>query len=264
MPKPRGAIPAPRHVLARIQPHAPVTQPPAEVIVFPIGLSIWGNDRYGDCVTAEEAAAKAAYSVKVGAPTLLMSDQVVLNWAAQHGVLNGAQLPEVMDWMARDGMLGPNGTVYHDGPYRTVDWTSTAALQAALAVGPVKLGVAANQLESAVHGVNGWHLIGAQTDQNLDHCISLFGYGTASRIYEAMVLPVPNGIDPASQGFIAFTWGVCGFVDQATITAICGEAYVRIPTTPETVPPTPTPPPPQPPSPLPPGTYQITGTVTLK
>jgi hypothetical protein len=264
MPKFRGAIAAPRHVLARLQPHTPAGPPPPEVLVIPGGMSIWGNDRFGDCVTAEEAAAKLAYSCQEGGAPLILSDAIVIQWANRHGVLNGAMLPDVMDAMARDGILGPDGRVYHDGPYRTVDWTSSAALQSAIAVGPVKLGVSANQLENVVQGVNGWHLIGAGVDQNLDHCVSLFGYSTAQRFYERLVLPVPQGIDPATPGFLLFTWGTVGFVDQATITAISGEAYVRLPTTPEQ--PMPSPPPPPPPGPiaLAPGTYTVNGVLTVE
>ncbi len=56
----RGAIPADRHALAAAKPYSavPVAAPPT-YLVIPQQLSFWGNDNYGDCVTAEEAFAKA-------------------------------------------------------------------------------------------------------------------------------------------------------------------------------------------------------------
>lgn len=263
MARPRGAIPAPRHVLARLMPHVPTATPPDSLIVVPPGLQAWGNHQYGDCVTAEECAAKAADSFHKRAPEILISNSIAIEWASRHGVLNGAMLPDVMDMMASDGIIGPDGTVWKDGGYSTVDWTSPDALKAAICTGPVKLGVAANQLEQAYQGVNGWHLVGASVDQNLDHCVSLFGYGTASDVFKGFVLPVPQGIDPSTFGYILFTWGTLGFVDQATVTNISGEAYVRNPTTPGLPAPPPPPTPPVNPVRLAPGTYAVNGTITV-
>ena len=56
----RGALPSPRSALATATPYsARLLGAPPEYIVIPPQLSMWGNDVHGDCVTAEEAFAKA-------------------------------------------------------------------------------------------------------------------------------------------------------------------------------------------------------------
>src|SRR5690348_17266653 len=81
---PRGAIASPRHKLAAATPHIITGVTPPNRIYVPAQLSFWGNNQYGDCVTAEEAFAKACYL-----PEILISDQTALGWASQHGFLNG-------------------------------------------------------------------------------------------------------------------------------------------------------------------------------
>ena len=63
----RGALPTPRSVLASARPYVADARlgAPAEYIVIPPQLSMWGNDVYGDCVTAEEAFAKACYQPEI-------------------------------------------------------------------------------------------------------------------------------------------------------------------------------------------------------
>src|ERR1700751_5608048 len=87
----RGALPTPRSVLAGVAPFVGKIGAPPQYIVMPKQLSFWGNDVHGDCVTAEEAFAKACYS-----PEIFISDQEVIRWAPSHGVLDGAYLPQVM------------------------------------------------------------------------------------------------------------------------------------------------------------------------
>jgi hypothetical protein len=58
---PRGAIPSPRSALAAARPHIPdpsIAVPPS-FLVWPVQMSSWNNYVYGDCVSAEEAFAKA-------------------------------------------------------------------------------------------------------------------------------------------------------------------------------------------------------------
>jgi hypothetical protein len=88
----RGALPTPRNLLAsaipfRLAPGAPVGAPP-NFILKPQQISFWGNYNHGDCVTAEEAFAKACHS-----PEIFISEQEVITWATNHGVLEGAYLP---------------------------------------------------------------------------------------------------------------------------------------------------------------------------
>jgi hypothetical protein len=106
----RGARPTPRNVLASATPYAALAGAPPNYILIPPKLSIWGNDVHGDCVTAEEAFAKACYQ-----PEIFISDQEVISWATQHGVLEGAYLYQVLDWMRNDGFR-QDGQIYDDGP----------------------------------------------------------------------------------------------------------------------------------------------------
>lgn len=223
---------------------------PAQYAVIPARLSMWGNSQYGDCVTAEECFAKIA-----DAPGVFITEQTCIQWAARHGVLNGASLDEVLDAMARDGIQAEDGKVYKDGPKLLVDYTDASALSAALYQGRVKIAVAADQIMQSVNGTggkSGWHGTNWRRDDNTDHCVSLCGYGPAKFLYEQLGQPLPAGVDPATPGYLMFTWNSIGFVDRASLLAVCREAWVRQPTTagyPK--PPEPTPAPPAPPTPAP-------------
>ena|SRR5271166_3215665 len=70
----RGALPTPRSVLASATPYAALVGAPPDYILVPPKISMWGNDVHGDCVTAEEAFAKACYQ-----PEIFVSDQEVIN-----------------------------------------------------------------------------------------------------------------------------------------------------------------------------------------
>ncbi|MGI4751901.1 MAG: hypothetical protein ACRYFB_14810 [Janthinobacterium lividum] len=82
---PRGAMPSPRHKLAAALPHQIVGTSPANVLYHLNTLSMWGNETDGDCITAEDAFAKACYN-----PKIFISEQVAINWAQAHAVLKGA------------------------------------------------------------------------------------------------------------------------------------------------------------------------------
>ncbi len=260
---PRGASPSPRWA-AFIRPHfqARIEGIPASFGTVPKQLDCWGNCDYGDCVSAEECYKLAAYSVQMGATETFVPGNTIVAWASSHGFLNGANLTDVMDAMAADG-ISVNGVVYKDGPYSSVDFTNDATLSAAIYQGPVKIGIAADQLESAVNSTNnqnGWFLTGARADQNEDHCVCLLGYGTPAQLAALLGVQVPSGVNPASRCYLLGTWGTIGVIDQSSLVNICSEAWLRTPSTipapvptPTPVPPTPppTPPPPTPPTPTP-------------
>lgn len=242
----RGAIPTPRHKLAAARPYQYVRTPPSQFAWGWVGLSYWGNDQYGDCVTAEEAFAKS-----VGASGILVPDAVVQSWACANGFLNGADLSDVLNAMETGG-FPINGSTYNDGPATSVDWTNPTVLQAAIIDGPVKIGVAADQLESVVGTTNGWFLVGASPDGDEDHCVSLAGYGPMSWLAERLGVSVPAGVDGLSLGYLLFTWDTVGIIDASSMLEITGEAWVRHPTTVIDGPaPTPTPVPPPGPTPTP-------------
>ncbi len=262
-PRPRymtGAKPSPPQVLAA----APRFTPrgigaPAQFARVPDRLSVWGNDRYGDCVTAEEAAAKIAAH-----PHVLVPDAEVIRWARAHGVLNGATLDEVLDAMRTDGLRADDGQVYTDGEKLLVNFRDRATLCSAIYQGPVKIAVASGQVMDAVNttgGRTGWAATNWRRDPRTDHCVSLFGYGPASYLYDELAKKFPGVARPASVapdefGYLLFTWGTIGFVNERSLWNVTTEGWVRNPTTagfPEPTPPPPAPPaPPEPPPPPPP------------
>ena len=223
----RGAKPSPRSRLAAAAPHIAFAAPP-NAITVPPQLSFWGNDVHGDCVTAEEAFAKACHS-----PEIFISQNDVITWATNHGVLEGAYLTQVLDFMQKDG-FAENGSVYDDGPYYSVDWTDATTLQSAISMGPVKIGIAADQIEAAwqsTGGKTGWFATGFHTDDNEDHCVSLCGYGTIAWLAQELNAQVPPGVNGADQGYALFTWDSIGIIDVPSMQAITHEAWLRNPTT---------------------------------
>jgi hypothetical protein len=190
---------------------------------------MWLNDQYGDCVTAEEAFAK---SVRV--PKVFVPDSEVLAWATQNGDLNGSDLITVLDQMRTGGFL-VGGRHYADGPATSVEWTSTELLHNAIWHGPVKVGVASAQLQSAAPESDpppsGWFCTGFTPDSNEDHCASLCGYGTLSWLAKGLDVAVPAGVDGSAPGYGLFTWGSIAIIDAQSMLSIVGEAWLRSPTT---------------------------------
>lgn len=226
----RGAIPTPRHVLARSMPLLMESRalPPPTFLIAPAKLSMWGNDVHGDCVTAEEAFAKACHNQEIFIPE---TDAVA--WATRHGVLEGAYLYKVLDWMVTDGFQEA-GLVYDDGPRSSVDWTDRNLLTSAISEGPVKIGVAADQLETAWRqsgGHNGWFASGFTQDNNEDHCVSLCGYGPLQWLAQQLGGQLPAGTDGSKPGYALFTWSSIGIIDEPSMLAITHEAWLRTPTT---------------------------------
>lgn len=198
---------------------------PTQWLWLPTQLSMWLNDVDGDCVTAEEAFAKATNS-----PELFITDDTVQAWATANNVLNGADLTTVLDLMQTAGFR-QDGNLYNDGHFNSVDWTNTTALQNAIAQGPVKIGVAADQLENVVPDppANGWIATGFTKDTNEDHCVSLAGYGEIGWLADQLGVgsPVPGG----TPAYALFTWGSVGIIDVPSMLAITAEAWLRQPTT---------------------------------
>jgi hypothetical protein len=239
----RGARPSPRHKLASTAPHRIVGDTPPKFANVPAKLSMWLNDSEGDCVSAEEFFAKAATTT----PEACATDAEVSAFVDPNGLANGADLTQVMDLVIKEGLV-IGGEKYSDGGYTAVDWTTDAVLRNAIAQGPVKIGVAAGQLQNCGAGnANGWFLLGARQDQNIDHCVSLCGYGTVADCAAAVGVAVPSGVDGTQPAYLLFTWSTIGVIDRPSLLAICGEAWLRTPTTINVGPgPIPTPPPPQP------------------
>lgn len=265
----RGAIPTPRHKLLEAVPHLVLFAPPPQFAVVPAKLDMWGNDQYGDCVSAEEAFAKATWSTYCGLAETFATAQEVESFANANGFLNGANLTDVMDVMKSKGM-SISGTTYKDGGYSGVNYSDETTLQSAVSTGPVKIAIDANALPSGAGNQQGWHATGGSPGQfpNTDHCVAIPGYGPASYLFGLLGVPVPAGFGSGTY-YLLYTWKTIGVVDHAWLMSTCTEAWVRNPTTPGQTPapaptPTPTPPTPTPtptptpgPSPIPSGPFHF-------
>ena len=229
----RGAIASPRSALAAATPHVVVVGAPPNFITVPRPISMWGNYYHGDCVTAEEAFAKACNT-----PEIFIPENDVISWATKHGVLEGAVIIQVLQWMQNDGFQ-EGSLIYDDGPYLSVNWTNSGILQSAISSGPVKIGVGGDQLNAvwnaaggtAAGGRSGWFAVGFQAENSEDHCVSLCGYGTISWLAQQLHVQVPAGIDGTKTGYALFTWDSIGIIDEPSLLAITYEAWLRKPTT---------------------------------
>jgi hypothetical protein len=202
-------------------------------------------------VTAEEAFAKSAYGTKP-----FVNPQTVIQWAGNHGFLDGAMLTDVMDAMIKNGFQ-QGSQLYNDGQYSSVDYSTENILQTAIGVGPVKIGISSASLPSGAGNQQGWYAVGSARGGQTDHCVSLCGCGSAQYLYGALGVQLPGALTPNQMGYLLYTWGTIGFVDHEWIMSATSEAWVRNPTTigvpplPDPTPPTPVPPSP-PPVPFPP------------
>lgn len=213
----------------------PGEQLPACFGKIPAMLSYWGNSVNGvaDCVCAEEAAAKAIYSVNNDMPELFIRPENVAQWATQNGFNGLADPTSVMEAMAQSGMKADDGKVYGDGQIYSVNWyTDAVTLSSAIKQGPVKIGVASAQLNGKVPNPaqNGWIVTGLNPDGVTDHCVNLCGFGSLRSLCAKFGV-APGGIDPETPCYLMFTWGSIGIIDRDSMLAITGEAWLRRPTT---------------------------------
>jgi hypothetical protein len=234
---PRGAIPSPRSDLAAAMPHVPDPKValPASFLMWPIQMSSWNNYTYGDCVTAEEAFAKAT-----AAPQTFIPLATAVAWATSHGYLNGATLTSVLTTMQTKGFPYNNKT-YDDGPHLSVNWTNAAILQSAIYThGPVKIGVAAEEFQSNPHGLvtpgtSGWTMYDYPKGGVEDHCTSLCGYGTLAQLttlfaqHKVTVHPA-KGM-PTGLCYAMFSWNSIGIIDAQSMLNMTHEAWIRTPVT---------------------------------
>lgn len=239
---------------------------PAQFSVPPPVLRMWGNNQYGCCVSSEEAFALSTWTYYCTKTQVCPSDAEVIAFARKYGYLNGAWLTEVMDTMQQYGM-DVGGKNYRVGPYSSVNYTNPTTLQTAIYAGPVNIAIDADALPSGAGNKNGWYATKGY-NRSTNHCVGLSGYGPASYLYQTLNMPVPTGLDPATPGYLLFTWSTLGFVTQDWLNSTCTEAWVRVPTTVGFSPPTPTPDPGPTPNPDPtpgpnPGPVKgFTGTIT--
>lgn len=247
--KMRGCKPTPRHKLLAARPFVPRVPPPTFAVV-PGKLDLWGNGDFGNCTTAEEAFAKAMFSLMCGLPELFVPPEVVIAWCRKHGFLNGADLVEVMQALASDGFV-VDGKAYTDGPPFGVDYSDENLLRSAISTGPVKIGIDADALPSNAGDVQGWFCTSKGNWRTEDHAVALCGYGPAGFLFDALKVPLPPSLGATTAGYLLYTWATIGMVSHDWLMGACFEAWVRNPTTPGQVPTPPTPPvPPGPPDPM--------------
>jgi hypothetical protein len=235
---PRGAIPSPRSALAAAKPFMADLDAwiPPDYLMRPSQMSYWGNSVHADCVTAEEAFAKAAVQ-----PEIFIPEDTLVDWAKQYGFLNMASIYDVMSKMNTTGIT-LNDATYKNGPLNSVNWTNAAILRSAIYnQGPVKLGVASGKFEDNDHGcvlpgTNGWAMYGYPPNLTEDHCVSLCGYGTFMNLYNMVesqygaLPPVPAGM-PQGPCYAIFSWHSIGIVDEQSMLNMTYEAWVRSPVT---------------------------------
>jgi len=257
----RGLSPTPRWQLSQApsaHPRLKSVVPPQNFATVCTDYDMAGNDRYGDCVSAEECNAKKAWSVANGLPEIEIAGDTVIAWAKAHNALNGAVIADVLTQMQTDGLKDVAGVLHYDGGHQAVNWTNPQQLMAAIFTDKtVKLGVAADQLQPAVeshHGKSGWFLLNARPDPNTDHCTGAHGYGTAQFLADAISakhgnVVMPAGLDPNTFCVLMYTWQTVGIVPWADLQAIMlqGEAWVRDPGDVSNAPPPPDPNPNPPP-----------------
>ena len=234
---PRGAIPTPRHELAAAMPYVAeerIAAPP-EFLMWPVQMSSWNNYVHGDCVSAEEAFAKAT-----AAPQTFIPEATVVAWATAHGYLNGATLTSVMTTMQTHG-FPLNKKTYDDGPHLAVNWTNAALLQSAISShGPVKIGVGADDFQTnpngkVTPGTSGWGMYAYPKNLQEDHCVSLCGYGTLAQLtalfkQHKVTVHVPKGM-PKGLCYAMFTWNSIGIIDEQSMLNMTYEAWIRNPVT---------------------------------
>jgi hypothetical protein len=226
---PSGGFPTPNHELAAAQPYKAGGAAPESFLAWPIEIGFWGNNKEGSSSWAEEAFAKADAEPKVFVPI-----DVVLLTARECGSSNFARFMQTHGFRM-------DGTAYLDGPFNSLNWTNTAALDGAIAnVGPVKIGVASANLASHRHGqvtpgTSGWAIYDLPTGQPENLCASLCGYGPLAvlvGLFEryGVNVNVPSGMPPGVC-YAMFIWGSIGIIDHQSLMNITGEAWVRNPTT---------------------------------
>lgn len=226
---PSGDFPSPNHELANAQPYGPGGTAPESFFVWPIGIDFWGNEQGSSSSWAEEAFAKACAEPKVFIPA-----DLVLFTSRECGSSNFAAFMQTHGFQMESN-------AYLDGPFKSLDWTNAAALNSAIArVGPVKIGVASENLASGPQGrvtpgTSGWAIYGLPAGQPENHCASLCGYGHLAALVDlferrGVNVNLPSGM-PTGLCYAMFTWGSIGIVDRQSLMNITGEAWIRNPPT---------------------------------
>ena len=237
---PRGAIPTPKHIIEAATPYKPDGEKaiPQSFLVWPTQMADWGNLSYADCVAAEEAFAKATAS-----PQTFIPDGTLIQWALDNNVFyNGASIYQVLNLMQNKGIVS-DGKTLKNGMPSWVNFNDANTLKCAIYnLGPVKIGLASSHLFSADYGDvtpenSGWVVYGCPPNPNIDHCVSLCGYGSFRDLasspnakWQFPPTPRPH-MSPDTACYAMFTWDSIGIIDAQSLVNITYEAWARNPVT---------------------------------
>ena len=192
-------------------------------------FGMYGNDVYGTCVTAEEAAAKSVISAKTGAPQIIIPDRNVIDYCRKYGGLNGAYLDEVLEKMTKHGLIDAGGIERKNDPTAVaIDGTNKLVVQLAIYyTGMLKVAIGSSQVMRADDGRYGWTLLNARRDRSADHCVGYCGYGSLEFCCQTLGVSVPTGADPKRFCLIMFTWSRLGIVSWESAQNITSEWWMR-------------------------------------
>ena len=130
----------------------------------------------------------------------------------------------VNDQMATSGMVDANGNQWGEGTANYVVLSDQAAMEAALADGPISVTVAAGALQRGVGMENGWVIVSAPADRGYDHEPAISAAGQFSALASLLGTSLPSGIDPTTYGYMMFTWGTVGLIDRQSLLNIGQDA----------------------------------------
>lgn len=232
--RPRGATLSPRGKILRAERASKKigdVVPPDNWCQICPSYDISGNDRYGDCVTAEEANHFRAWTLANGYAMTDIAGEEVVRWARKHGYLNGATLTDVMDTLKSDGLMDKKGVTHRLKDYYSVDYTSQVEVKSALwTYKTLNIAIAADQVEVA-SGKNGWIQLNGKVDRGIDHCVGLHGYGSLQYLCDQLKVTVPKNADGAQFCLLLYTWGTVGIVNWKSLQGMMtnSEAWAREP-----------------------------------
>jgi hypothetical protein len=190
-----------------------------------------GNDKYGDCVFAEEASYKRCVRLDTGLPDFRISAETCVKdyLVFTGGQDNGAEIHAALDWFEHVGLIDDNRTHHLIGPHGALNCRHMIELQHGISLfRGVKIAVAADVLDRHVGRENGW-LCDRRGRGPIDHCVGLLGYGSVA--YCLQVCGHTGNITPRWHhlpGFVLYTWGTIGVITWPSLLSIIGEAWVRV------------------------------------
>ncbi|GBR30081.1 hypothetical protein NKW55_11835 [Gluconobacter kondonii] len=179
-----------------------------------VPYQMWGNDRYGCCAFAAQAALTATWTNAAQALVVMPTSMVLNNYAAVTGFDpqtgardNGTVLLDELNFWLREGLHRPGQTLDYLTAYGTIDPQDCDSIRRGICyLGGVLAGVQVPQgfMDLPLGTTWDWNAISNKTPVG-GHAIALVGY------------------DP--KGLFFNTWGTRTFMPWDTFTKIADEAY---------------------------------------